>query len=147
MEYPPLLTSGLHDFRLDEISQHFVTPFADPARREYLLGRFILLLSEINQGSGIEMELWLDGSFATEKPDPEDIDVVFWARLEDLSTRSFEQQQFIQKIFVDSHEDTKLRYKCDVYLGIQEREDMRKYWLEWFGRSREGVEKGIVRIL
>ena len=104
------------------------------------------LVNEISS-AGVHAELWVDGSFCTEKTDPNDIDLVIHldgslllhtaaiALLTSISQRSY------------------LRLGLDAYLfstfptghpAHQFGEERRAYWLKQFGHDRSGNDKGIV---
>lgn len=73
-DYPPLLAPGRHVMSVISVKQLFVNPFKDSERRVHLYNR----LEEFIQAllvSGIACEVWLDGSFLTEKKEPSDLDV------------------------------------------------------------------------
>ena len=55
----------------------FAEPFARPERRRYLLGRLEVYLRGRPSVQGSSYELWIDGSFTTEKEEPGDIDLLF----------------------------------------------------------------------
>lgn len=97
---------------------------------------------------GVEGQLWVDGSFLTEKVDPEDSDVVF------VFTDAFAQQatpvQLARIKWLDS--DLKSGYRCDSYFLVEFRpghprsgygEWMRAYWIKQFGFSRANEMKGM----
>ena len=52
-----------------------VEPFEERNRREQLTARLFFWLDEISK-LGIPLEVWIDGSYSTTKPEPEDIDIV-----------------------------------------------------------------------
>ena len=75
-EYPPLLEPSFHDVKSERLEVMFCAPFGNADRRQYLLQRLRVLMREV-QDLGISYELWIDGSYATEKEDPNDIDILF----------------------------------------------------------------------
>jgi hypothetical protein len=77
MEYRPLYQAGFKDINESDLKSVFVEPFENPERREYLLSRFSALLDRFKE-VGISSEVWIDGSFSTEKPEPGDIDMIFF---------------------------------------------------------------------
>ncbi len=71
----PLLAPGRHHMRLQDVHDRFVRDVRNEAHREKLF----LGLEELVQRLlrlKIPCELWIDGSFLTEKPYPDDIDVM-----------------------------------------------------------------------
>jgi len=59
---------------LPEFAQQFVAPFKS-ARRNTIFAALEEFCADLHQ-KGLSGELWLDGSFLTEKPDPNDLDGV-----------------------------------------------------------------------
>lgn len=72
-DYPPLLPPGRHVMTLTEIEIRFVDAFKGNGRRVHLFQRFEAFFQEYLL-AGFCCEMWLDGSFLTEKTDPDDID-------------------------------------------------------------------------
>jgi hypothetical protein len=76
-DYPPLLAPGRHTMSLQEIEALCVQPFGGTsrARREKLF----YALEDVVQvllASHIRCDVFVDGSFFTEKPEPADVDVI-----------------------------------------------------------------------
>ena len=93
----------------------------------------------------IKFELWLDGSFTTNKPNPEDIDVVLFAEKEDVDELHFIFQEMLLDI-VTHRQSTKDNYGCDVYFSLKNDNEAREFWRNWFGFDRHGAPKGIAKI-
>ena len=78
----PMIDSGIKQIGAWQIDQYFLDPFqggvVDTSRRLYLVRKLTAYLSELKK-YGIHIEVWVDGSFVTNKPDPEDIDMVVWS--------------------------------------------------------------------
>jgi hypothetical protein len=104
---------------------------------------------------GVGEELWIDASFLTEKIDPKDADVVL-VLPEDFENTATEEQLGIWDWWDDTHNDPKSLFKCDtfslpripvgdpdypLYLAQEVR------WKKFFGTSRQGVSKGMGRII
>jgi hypothetical protein len=97
---------------------------------------------------GVRGEIWLNGSFVTEKIDPEDVDMLIRvpSDLYDMNPRV--------RAAVDwaTEERRRESHNCDSYPWVEymaghplfaQSEDDRRYWTHWFGTSRAGVAKGI----
>ena len=95
--------------------------------------------------TGLSAELWIDGSFLTEKPEPNDIDIVFLVNQSDIQNAPVEAQRLLDKIF-NQREGIKLRYKCDHYIVYPNDEDQKSYWLKHFGQNGKLPNKGIASI-
>ena len=102
--------------------------------------------------AGICGDLWIDGSFITEKIDPEDVDLLLHIKPDFLRTITHEQEQMILWF---AKTNLKGDYSCDSYVFHEyPPEDARAatnewrwaYWIKQYGWSRKEDMKGIVRI-
>lgn len=73
-EFKPLLAPGRHIRTMDELERICVVPFDTSATRSRLMGQ-LRRLSDRLVGRVGTFDLWVDGSFVTEKVNPEDIDL------------------------------------------------------------------------
>lgn len=105
-------------------------------------------LVEELQNRGVKVEIWIDGSFATEKVDPEDMDIVLPVYHETYDSGTKPQQEILETV----SRNLKAKLKCDSYVffeypeghSLHERgKRSREYWLRQFGTSRTGVPKGM----
>jgi hypothetical protein len=98
--------------------------------------------------AGITGEVWVDGSFVTEKIDPEDADLLIR-----VSSDQYDADP-AKRAAVDWAADAKRAetHSCDVYKWIEYSrghplfalsEDDRNFWTNWYGQSRKGEPKGI----
>jgi hypothetical protein len=143
MEYKPLYAAGFHDISIDDLDNIFVIPFEENERRKYLTNRFrdyIEKFSELN----LKVEIWLDGSYSTMKPEPGDMDILIVFDAEEVNKLPLEKQPLLQELF--DRELSKIRYSIDVLLLPSNNEDNRSYWRGWFGFSRTEQPKGIPRL-
>lgn len=154
LSYPALLESGFHDMECHEIKKICVDAFPSSKRRGMLYQNLSNLLDsfcKINAISYCISEIWVDGSFTTNKPEPDDIDILVVTDY--LLLNQVPQQyhgmisQFFDRNFV------KLNYNIDVLLLYKNHpnpnfdyDSMRSYWRGWFGFDREETPKGLVRI-
>lgn len=96
-------------------------------------------------------ELWIDGSFVTEKIDPEDVDLLLRVPAEiydaDPARRAVidwaSREELLQTHFCDSYKWVEYNYGHPLFRSS---EADRRYWTNWYGKSPLGVEKGIVVI-
>jgi len=121
----------------------FVDPFENKERRERLLNRFESFLTLL-KSIPVNMEIWLDGSFATKKECPGDIDLVVICDIAHVNKLSIEKQNILRDIF-QNHAETKLRYECDAYFILNDMHD-KSYWRGLFGFDRDENPKGIARL-
>ena len=140
-DYPPLMRMGVHKVSVNEIETMCVSDFPDSTTRSEIFGRLRTLLDLLTT-TGIQAELWIDGSFVTIKENPGDVDLVLW--FEPKMTISPSKQSLIREF----HEEEELRRNkglpyCDMYYSAVVR-DWRQYWTRQFGTDRKGEPKGIL---
>jgi len=142
-EYPALLEAGFHDMTLEDVSALCVTPFTNN-RRGHLFQNLITLLNRLSS-LGLKASAWIDGSFVTEKPEPDDIDLVLILNSENLEALD----SIIAEQILSELKGAKVRYKCDTYWTTDSQDNIegRAYWRGLFGFFRdESTPKGIVRV-
>ena len=84
-----------------------------------------------------------DGSFVTDKEEPNDVDVVLWYNaVSSISLRELRTYRELQ-----DDKQMMSRYYCDVYLVKNGDDKLRRDWESWFGQDRIGCPKGIIRIV
>jgi hypothetical protein len=66
LEFPPLLAVGFHDFSLEKLRELCVDKFAASTTRGIIADEFTKLIDELASAK-VPCELWLDGSYFTEK--------------------------------------------------------------------------------
>ena len=89
-------------------------------------------------------EMWVDGSFATSKINPNDIDVVVFLNYKNFSS---ELNGFLSQIGRENY--------CDTYYAIEPNDELgeengfvinhRNYWRGQFGFDRQDLPKGMIR--
>lgn len=141
--HEPLLPPGLHDVSEDELSRHFVDPFGDAKKRRELVDGLRRFTNAI-KGLGVGFELWLDGSFVTKKPDPDDVDVVVFIPSNQVNALLPEQRQALAMLFVPTY--SKAMFGCHAFDVLAEDNMARKGWQDWFGHDRLDRPKGILRM-
>lgn len=144
MDYAPLLADGFQEIGIWQLDQCFLGPFKESHRRLHLIRQFRDFLNEL-QKLGIPLEVWIDGSFTTRKPEPEDVDIIVWAREADCEALDSRKGiLFDQMLHIDNHERVKILYNVDVNLANAESAERRDYWLKQFGSDRSKLTtKGI----
>ncbi len=140
-DFQPLLPAGFHHFDAETLQATFVTPFAESARRPLLLAGMLKFIDDLKE-LAITGELWFDGSFATIKNNPDDIDLVVVYDPESIEALSTEQQQKAGYLF--HQPSARAQYNCDVYCAPRSDVGLVSYWRGWFGFKRDGkTPKGI----
>jgi Family of unknown function (DUF6932) len=146
-EFPPLLTPGFHSVSLGEVRGLCVTKFPTSLTRRAIMDGLRQVIRKLNEAD-IEGELWLDGSFLTEKIDPEDVDYLLCVGSDIYDVDP------AKRAVIDwaSHADLKTSHLCDAYKWVEYKpghplfaysEDERRYWADFFGTSRKKIRKGI----
>src|SRR5437588_12114043 len=74
-EYPPLLAPGFHYMTVSEMARRYVQNFPLSSTRSSIMDGLTAVTTRLVK-SWVVGELWVDGSFVTEKIDPDDADVV-----------------------------------------------------------------------
>ncbi len=146
-EFDPLLAPGLHEMRVEELERIAVQRFPNSVTRGRIMENLTSIIQLINQKS-IPGDIWIDGSFLTEKLNPDDVDLILI--VSETNYRAFNADQ---KSFFDWFRNTSLydQYRCDNYATALEPgstlgEYMHAYWLRQFGFSRDNKLKGLALI-
>lgn len=146
MPIPPLestgfLPPGIHDCTLEEVEKRF-GGFQSSDRRPQLWKKFKEFLREA-KAAGLVEALLLDGSFATAKAEPNDIDFVLLVS----TTHDFTADLTPAEYAVLSRRRIHRRYGFDVLVARTGSEQHRRY-LSFFQQIRfePGHSKGILRI-
>ncbi len=143
MEFEPIYQAGFHEITIDKMDEIFVQPFSNNSRRFFLTTRFKALIEKFSE-LGLAAEIWIDGSYSTLKPEPGDIDIVFFCDPKELNSLPIEKQFLISELF--NRDLSKIRYNCDVFLAPHDNTEMRSYWRGWFAFTRDEKPKGIPKI-
>lgn len=151
--YPPLFTPGFHDIDDNQLKKICVDSFPQSTRRSMLYCNFIQLIDNLrilNKQFNCFLEIWVDGSFTTEKQDPDDVDI--------LVVMDFDAINAIPLMFVPQVENLldrdfiKLNYHIDLlplFKGDPKSDytNDRMYWRGCFGYDREETPKGLARVV
>ena len=144
------LPAGIHDITIDEFIVRFVDAFPTSQSRRIILDKLIEFYKEISINGGIA-EFWVDGSYVTNKINPNDADIIVFV----------DYPQYIQIAPQYNYFRTAYNGILDIYFWISQSEitkglvstndfakivNQRNYWRGQFGFDREDNPKGIVRI-
>jgi hypothetical protein len=151
VEYPPLYPAGFHPMNVATLRQKCVDGFPLSNTRATIMNGLEQVVQEL-ESFEVAGEIWIDGSFMTQKIDPEDVDVLLRVDSALYDGGSPELRKAIDDF--DSAQ-LKHRYHCDSYVWREypvghslhnESEWDRAYWIRQFGFSRGDDYKGIVTI-
>jgi len=130
------LPPGLYSAEMSEIEERFgkSTP-----RRKMLFERLRMFV-ELAQHCGA-LRMFVNGSFVTAKPEPDDVDVVIW-----MSEKYYKLLECADEEAIRLEEMFKTRKPKEPFLVDTEREW--NGWIEFFSRLREHLikRKGLVEV-
>lgn len=95
--------------------------------------------------ANVRGEIWIDGSFITEKIDPADVDILLHVGAEFYDNANIEQQEAVDWV----NSNLKMTHLCDSYVLVEEdrqgqdrtvNEWLRSYWIRQFGFSRDAAD-------
>ncbi|MDO7849315.1 hypothetical protein Q5H92_23325 [Hymenobacter sp. M29] len=139
--WTPISPSGFHPLTEAELAAYFVDDFEaqyQPGRR-YLLGRLAAYLHDL-AALGLTMEIWLDGSFTTRCPEPNDIDLVVLLSYREVARLAHAEQIRLSFLL---NERLRIRYACDVYHADIGDAAERHRWTQQFATNHDNTPKGI----
>src|SRR5262245_28434346 len=118
MDFPPLLPQGLHAKTWAEIEAMCVTGIPLSTSRPTLLAGLRALVDRL-MAVGVTGELWIDGSFVTQKLEPADVDIVLHLTPAAFSNGGQALQALLRWIGSGDaaiRAQVKQQFHCDVYL-------------------------------
>lgn len=128
---------------VDALDGVLLAPF-DSLRRASIMTGLRAFMNELSAFQ-IPCEVWLDGSFTTQKPDPDDADVVVALDRRHTEYLTLEKKQALRALF--DRAEAKMRFMCDVYYFPADEDHDRAYWLGQFGFGHDrATAKGIIRV-
>jgi len=91
-EYPPLFPIGFHDRSIDDLQPIGVDAFKTSSTRQKILDGLRIVVTRV-ASVGIIGEIWVDGSFVTQKIDPTDVDILLMVNGAFFDSANSEQQE------------------------------------------------------
>ena len=145
-EYPPLYPDGFKDIREQDLHSEFVDFFNqrkdDRINLLFGFGQFLNQFKELN----LTAEVWIDGSFATAAPDPDDVDVVFYFNPSEVDKLNGEKKEKFERLFLNRKLMKKF-YQVEVFYGIMGDINDYSQWCSIFGTCYDNTTpKGIFRL-
>lgn len=153
------LPPGRYEIAFDDAKSFFVDAFPDSETRLKNWNSFYAYIQTIISIGLDEFKLWVDGSFVTEKLNPNDIDCVVYVKASLVNSLSPKGQELLVKYLIPQnksmHELNKNLYCTDSYilLDIEDSPDFpnhdiimgkKKYWDNLWGHDRQGNAKGYI---
>lgn len=143
-DFPPLFPAGFFETSLEELQIHCVDPFPDSDRRKALYAGAVVYFQQLSN-IGCDLEIWIDGSFVTQKPEPDDIDVVVVMDPAQVDRLSPEKAAALEAL-ADTN-TVKTRFGLHVFFVAGNSRDGLAYWRGLFGYQRDGrTPKGMALI-
>lgn len=151
-EYPPLLPAGFHTMSIRDLRALCVEAFPSSKRRPLVMEGLEKVLLAIS-ACGLSAEAWIDGSFLTQKLEPDDTDMV--VRVTGSVEASADPAQLEVVNWINDN-DLKPAFYCDAYCFIEYEnghpmggvgEWCRAYWIKQFGFGRDDSMKGLALIV
>lgn len=147
------LTPGIHSYTISNFEKQFIDHFPSSRTRKKLYINFKKWLRKVSKIQTPRF-IWLDGSYITEKSNPNDIDLVIFYRPEQIKS-----EKEAQKINILVHH-TSRAYGCDAYVAFDlehlpqdvanqhyhPQSIMVKYWMGQFAFDRNQNPKGMVKL-
>lgn len=131
-DFPALLPPGVHSHTLTSVEVLAVSPFPADTRRAVLFQQFTKWVQSL-KASNVTGHIWIDGSFLTEKPGPDDIDCILWSPRFTVPPTSIIQQN-TQKLL--DKPVARALYNLDLYLEHPAPHEVihrEAYWKGFFG--------------
>jgi len=144
-EFPPILTPGFHVHDLVSLRRLCVSAFPDSITRAGIMNRLEALIHLMNH-NGVVGQIWIDGSFLTQKLNPDDVDLLLILHPTDFTSMNAAQSNFFHWFLSNNLYQS---HRCDNYAVVFDRtapegEWNYAYWLRQFGFSRRNIMKGVV---
>lgn len=150
-EFPPILPAGLHPMAVADVRGMCVRDFPSSTTRDEIMSGLETLVSTLAKVQ-VPTEVWVDGSFVTQKVDPEDVDVVLSMQGEAYNNGTQEQRDMVDTV---RRVDLKSPLRCHSFVFFEWSESHplywkgqwdRAYWIRQFGFSRGSHYKGIASL-
>ncbi|WP_079515530.1 DUF6932 family protein [Rossellomorea marisflavi] len=149
------LLPGIHEYNVEDFKKQFVEDFTESSSRERIYKDFCIWIEELNRVLP-PAYMWLDGSYVTEKPNPNDMDIIVFYCPKVIQIKGEE----VSKQIGYTVNEVSRRLNCDAYLCYtlenfssqelarlpDQMTIMDKYWMGQFGFDRQRRPKGIVEL-
>ncbi len=143
-----LLPPGQIEINDVEFRLSFVDAYPKSVNRPMIYQGYLQYKSTIENTVTVDFEQWINGSWVSNKPNPNDIDLVILVGLPDVKPDIFVHNQLLNKY------GSKDKYHVDAYLIIVCPEDdprydvltkkTMEYWDKWWSHDRNNNEKGYI---
>ena len=149
-----LLPVGVYGCEPEKFRDHFVAAFPQGnGNRETICKGFFQFRSDAETQDICGLH-WINGSYVTNKPEPNDIDVVTFSDYDNLESLNDKAKSFVLDV-INGREKSEVNYMTHAFLVpccgedhpyYNYFEDSRNYWRKWFGKTRNGERKGFIKM-
>ena len=137
----PLLAAGYHEMSWQVLEDTCLAPFAFSSTRPTLTKQLQMFVNEL-RAMGLQGELWVDGSYVTDKEDPGDVDLVY---VPDIGCLPQISANFSRIHVLFAQLGAKAIYNCHAFLVDPQSRDELAYWRGLFGFCHdEKTPKGMI---
>ncbi len=133
------MAQGFHQMTVDELRDLCVTKFPDSKVRGDIMAGFEAVY-ERAISVGIEGEVWVDGSFLTNKIDPEDVDFIVLTDAYFRDSGTPEQEEFIEWL-ISNEDEPKKSFLCHTDVVLLFAPD--SPWYELNSRNKKHWEENV----
>lgn len=140
---------------LEEFQMFFVHSFEESATREYLFAEYFDFIQDFKREVGGNIIVWIDGSFVTNKLNPNDLDLVI---LIDDAIYTEKYSHIYQ--YFNNHSKDKKYINLDIYTVriyptnhpmYKFSQSDKAYWYDWFTKTRKNYQhkqfqKGFIQL-
>lgn len=142
--HPPIFPLGLHQMAIETLEETFVAPGFDTPLRRRLTEQLRLFVGKLAE-LGVHGDIWINGSYATKKPDPRDVDVVLLVSPEALRIPTMEDMTTLKRYMTpDGRREIRSKWQVDFYIANANNPAEHDYWLDWLSRNPDqSNRKGI----
>jgi hypothetical protein len=140
---------GIIETNISSLKGKYVDEFPSSITRRLIFneysGYIVYFFNALNN-SWIQ---WINGSFTTNKENPNDIDLVNLVKVDNkfilnpnkklFNNPNSEEEYLVHSSFIPIYDSNDLRYS-------EVTEYLLNYWKKWFGQDKENKPKGIIQI-
>lgn len=143
-----VIEPGIHEIDIHEFYNLFVQSFTTSERRKDIFDSLIDFLKILLNKYDVQ-EVWIDGSYVTDKVNPNDVDIIVFLEIEDYinihplwpSLRCQKNIDPYCEVILNEHTKSAASPK-DLGIIINQR----NYWRGQFGFDRIDIPKGIIKL-
>jgi len=148
VSYEPLLQKGIHEMTVEQLYECCVSSFSpNHARREHLFLQLTDFLIYFQSLGFSPAEVWVDGSFLTQKPEPGDIDLLITVNMGEVALLPRSVQDLMFTEFGNG--PAKRQFECEVLLAPSADQEMINERLKFFSNLNQRntfKKKGIIKL-